>query len=115
MSVVVVAAISNNNNNSSFSLVSRLVLLMVSHKCHIKHSPYIRELYHTIIVSQYNTDYDKYCQEYILLHFSFLVLCCVSGKSVVAASLPDFPYNGAGRGPEQEHVNHTLKKLPWLK
>ncbi len=31
------------------------------------------------IVSQYIKDYNKSCQEYLLLHFSFLVLSYVSG------------------------------------
>ncbi len=40
-------------------LQSRLcVLLTLSHECHIKHTAYIQESDHTIIVSQCNTDYN---------------------------------------------------------
>ncbi len=50
-----------------------------------------------IIVSQYNTVYNKFCPEYILLYFSPLVLSCVSYMSMmVGASLPDLPKYGAG-------------------
>ncbi len=38
-------------------LVTSLCLIDC-HKYHIKHSPYILESDHTIIVSQYNTDYE---------------------------------------------------------
>ncbi len=49
---------------------------------------------------------------YLLLHFGFLVLSCVS---LVAASLPDFPKYGVGRVPERVLVNRALKKLTAFK
>ncbi len=95
---ILIAAIQNNDKYlfwsstrcfAEFSLVirarlllsvqSRLpILLTVSHKCHIKPSAYIQESQHTIIVSQYNTDYNKCCPEYILtppLKLSWPKLC----------------------------------------
>ncbi len=46
--------------------VSSLDFLTVGHKCHVKHSPYNQESDHTIIVSQYNADYNMVSEKGVM-------------------------------------------------